>query len=130
MSNLISSDALYHDLTLNGFIKGFNFAIEFMENLPLAVSNNQVHLCDFCKYDYRECQAEKDDIIFGNGRGHDNICACAKFEIKPKQKGNWIEDSDPGQIIGEHYSCSECRVCHSTLKSNFCPNCGADMRRV
>lgn len=54
-----------------------------------------------------------------------NSLAPAKPERK---KGYWTEDSDPGQIIGEHYSCSECRACFSTLKSNFCPNCGADMR--
>lgn len=50
--------------------------------------NNQVNLCDSCTYTYPECPSEKDDVIFGNGIGNDNICACNKYQptIQPEQQ--------------------------------------------
>ena len=47
-----------------------------------ATLNNQVNLCDSCTYTYPECPSEKDDVIFGNGIGNDNICACNKYQPK------------------------------------------------
>ena len=62
-----------------------------VREIPSAEPDNQVHLCDSCHYCYPECPAEMSDVIFGNGIGHDNVCACAKFEIKPEQKkGKWL----------------------------------------
>ena len=49
-------------------------------SLPSAQPENQVHLCDSCRYIYPECPSEKGDVIFGNGKGNDNICACNKYE--------------------------------------------------
>ena len=49
------------------------------EQLPSAQPNNQVNLCDSCKYLYPDCPSEADDVIFGNGKGNDNICACNKY---------------------------------------------------
>lgn len=40
--------------------------------------------------------------------------------IEERQKGKWELDS-----IGAY--CSECKI-HPDYTSNFCPNCGADMR--
>lgn len=50
--------------------------------------NNQINLCDSCKYLYPACPSgkEKDDVIFGNGIGNDNICACNKYDpLKTKE---------------------------------------------
>lgn len=41
---------------------------------------NQVNLCDSCTYTYPECPSENGDVIFGNGIGNDNICACNKYQ--------------------------------------------------
>lgn len=46
----------------------------------ISAPNNQVNLCDSCTYTYPECPSEKDDVIFGNGIGNDNICACNKYQ--------------------------------------------------
>ena len=63
-------------------------ADEYAENEKAQLScegttfalNNQVNLCDSCTYTYPECPSEKDDVIFGNGIGNDNICACNKYQ--------------------------------------------------
>lgn len=107
--------------------------------LPSAEPDNQVHLCGFCKYGYPECPAEMSDVIFGNGIGHDNVCVCAKFEIKPeRKKGKWVKDehtySGPTTY---NYVCSACgaiggswlRDLPKNLMYPFCPHCGADMMR-
>ena len=55
-----------------------------MEQLPSAQPDNQVHLCDSCSYTYPECPSVYTDMIFGNGTGNDNICACSKY-LPPAQ---------------------------------------------
>ena len=49
---------------------------------------------------------------------------------KPKQKrGKWIKHGlEEGHAI-EKYTCSECGYYSGTKTSNFCPDCGADMRK-
>ena len=47
--------------------------------------------------------------------------AIEALEQQPKT-GHWI----PCDILQE-FKCSECRRCFG-IKTNFCPNCGADMR--
>lgn len=104
--------------------------------LSSAQPDNQVHLCDSCSYTYPECPSAYTDVIFGNGIGNDNICACSKYlpSAQPEQHtGKWIpSDSQCG------IQCSVCGVpvddfCHSIdyidldYKPNFCPNCGAKM---
>ena len=116
-------------------------------DMPSAL-NNQVNLCDSCTYTYPECPSEKDDVIFGNGIGNDNICACNKYqptvqpvatdtnvgnnsEIPNSSKGHWIfvhplQEDDTGA-----YMCSECKVGNFEIdpeRDFICPNCGADMR--
>lgn len=86
---------------------------------PSAEPDNQVHLCGFCKYDYPECPAEMSDVIFGNGTGHDNICACAKFEIKPERIATETEQT--------------AKVVHSTTFGewkNMCGRCFAKGRKM
>lgn len=50
------------------------------------------------------------------------------IEAEPVKHGRWIENSDPGQNINEHYMCSECGCTfHNWANDNYCPNCGARM---
>ena len=64
--------------------------LKYIEDLPPAEPDNQVHLCGFCKYGYPECPAEMSDVIFGNGIGHDNVCACAKYVPSAEPERKWI----------------------------------------
>ena len=44
--------------------------------------------------------------------------------------GEWIDRSDGGRIrypFWERYECSKCGA--KSENTNFCPNCGADMRK-
>ena len=38
---------------------------------------NRVHLCDSCIYAYPECDAY--EIVFGSGRGNDNVIECEVY---------------------------------------------------
>ena len=48
--------------------------------------------------------------------------------VQPRSKGHWISREGAGQVLPfwGKYQCSECGECAEN--SNFCPNCGADMR--
>lgn len=48
--------------------------------------NNQVHLCNSCKYDFPDCPSKNDDIVFGNGVGDDNI-VLAVNTCRPYSRG-------------------------------------------
>ena len=53
-----------------------------------------------------------------------------KVEIEERKVGKWIElkdfdCSDRGDYL---VKCSICDSCNGYDKSNYCPNCGADMR--
>lgn len=49
-------------------------------------------------------------------------------DAQPVKHGHWIENSDPGQNINEHYMCSECGCTfRNWANDNYCPNCGAKM---
>ena len=45
-----------------------------------------------------------------------------------RPQGEWLEicDIKSWQFTNEHYECDKCH--YKGNKSNFCPNCGADMR--
>ena len=49
-------------------------------------------------------------------------------DVKAENKGEWIEKEIDGYI---RYYCSKCGNCVSSFMncSDFCPNCGADMRK-
>jgi len=40
--------------------------------------NNKVHLCSSCSHEYPVC--DSGDIVYGNGKGNDNIAACSEYE--------------------------------------------------
>ena len=45
-----------------------------------------------------------------------------------REKGEWLfEETYPGVVSLNGYTCSECGK-NTTKKTNFCPNCGTDMR--
>ena len=50
-----------------------------------------------------------------------------KEALKKRPKGEWIHGDNPFKDI---WFCSECKPFKKgvTEKTNFCPNCGADMR--
>ena len=88
--------------------------------------NNQIHLCDSCKYNYPNCPSENEDVLFGNGVDNDNICCCAKYFVSiDRPHGEWIkhEIKDTCRWI----ECSECHKEYPNIEMNFCPNCGKRM---
>ncbi len=49
--------------------------------------------------------------------------------IEPERKdGKWIRHGIKEGHLIEKYTCSECGFYFGTKTSNFCPDCGADMR--
>lgn len=65
---------LYGDI--GGAMSG---AVKLIQSLSTHHIKNQTHLCNSCIYFYPECPSEDEDVIYGNGIGNDNICACAKY---------------------------------------------------
>ena len=45
----------------------------------MTILNNKVNLCDSCEQTIPNCDAASDDMIFGDGVGYDNVCACSKY---------------------------------------------------
>ena len=45
-------------------------------------------------------------------------------DVRPVRRGKWIDHQEGRWIYAK---CSECETVHD-VRSNFCPNCGADMR--
>jgi hypothetical protein len=46
-----------------------------------------------------------------------------------REKGEWVfEEVYPGVVSLNGYLCSKCRK-NTAKKTDFCPNCGADMRK-
>lgn len=85
--------------------------IDMVKKIPPGRPDNQVHLCDSCKYDYPNCPSESDDVIFGNGIGNDNICACNKY--KPSSQ------PDLGKYE-YHYDHTDC-IWYRPEARNRCP---------
>lgn len=52
----------------------------------MTICNNHVNLCDSCKKLMPECEASYDDVIYGDGVGNDNICACNKYQPVARRK--------------------------------------------
>ena len=62
----------------------------------------------------------------------------AKFQYKTR-KGHWIPKKilfplavNENELIKKYYICSECEESGTfwSVQTNFCPNCGADMRGI
>lgn len=61
--------------------------------LPSAQPDNQIHLCDSCEYNYPDCPCKPNDVIFGNGKGNDNICACNKYNPSAQPDKDALDDA-------------------------------------
>lgn len=58
------------------------------------INNNKVNLCDSCSQTYPECTSKPEDVYFGDGAGHDNICACSEYQPKSCGDGDTISRQD------------------------------------
>ena len=47
-----------------------------------------------------------------------------------QKTGKWIEHGVKEGHLIEKFTCSECDYYSGTKTSNYCPNCGADMREL
>ena len=124
MDDLISRqaaiDAIYHHLPSVSRTR----ARTMLHEVPSAQPENQVHLCDSCRHVSPECPSEEDDVIYGNGKGNDNICACNKYEpsVQPERtcvncgrtvnNGGWYADGRTRCPIEEHYALPKDGYCH------------------
>ena len=54
----------------------------------------------------------------------DAVAAIPAADVRPVKRGKWIDHQEGCWIYAK---CSECETVHD-VRSNFCPNCGADMR--
>lgn len=56
------------------------------------IVNNKVNLCDSCSQVYPDCTSKPENVYFGDGIGHDNICACSEY--RPSAQPQWIPVTD------------------------------------
>lgn len=80
---------------------------------------------------------DKDALIniFSHYYGNDKIEVDEVIEwideqptIEERKTGEWIDETfKPWGLVYHPYKCNQCGE-HSEADSNFCPNCGADMR--
>ena len=104
---------------------------------PERITGNAVHLCKSCKYTYPECPNDG-KVIFGDGKGNDNICACSEYEPKSpeRKKGRWLphpgdRDWDVCSVCGtgckrrEHGEAHQGITWETEYNYQYCPNCGA-----
>lgn len=81
--------------------------IEALEILPPAQPDNQTNLCDSCDCSYPDCPSKYDDVIFGNGIGNDNICACNKYKPSAQPEPHWIPCTERmPHNTGDFYLCT------------------------
>ena len=67
---------------------------DIIEDLPSAQPDNKINFCDSCKHTYPVCPSRSTDVIWGNGTGNDNICACSKYEPSAQPEQRWIPVSE------------------------------------
>ena len=88
------------------------------------MANTVKVVVEISKEDYKRL---KSDLWIGFS-GYDD--AIENVTLLSEDKGEWIEDedidaSDDGRLA---VKCSRCSEYNGYCKTNFCPNCGADMR--
>ena len=110
---------------LNAYKEGYKSAIEDYKQEPCddAISREAVLNA-----------IEHEDKWLLDAKGHNGLTEIAFSGLKARvdalpsvtqKSGKWIAHSDGIWI--EYYECSECGRAH-TIHSDYCPNCGADMR--
>ena len=67
------------------------------------------------------------DAMWGGCKVASFIETIPAADVKPVVRGSWTRfDYFP---VGHDYECSKCGYMNDMM-SNYCPNCGADMREV
>lgn len=130
-------DTVYNEMANERERKGLRLARWFLISAPTVSAtkklNNQIHLCDSCKYNYPNCPSENEDVLFGNGVGNDNICCCAKYLASAdRPHGEWMIDTYNMEL--------RCGICGETFRfddvdelldykeyAKYCLACGARM---
>lgn len=73
-----------------------------------------------------QCIDQEDDKSACWCMGKDRINQIPAADVRPVVRGEWLEPDDD-------YGYLECSVCEESSPNderwNFCPNCGADMRK-
>lgn len=93
-----------------------------------------------CSNQYKECLRKSD---WCGETAAWNICYGIKSipaaDVVERKRGSWVGEADgyaDGELVYDVWYCSECNHCiddgtdDPDLLPNFCPNCGADMRRA
>jgi len=126
-SDSISKQVAVEAITSYNGVVDKSVAKRILIQLPSAqpTLNNQINLCDTCKHNYPDCPAGEDDVLYGNGEGNDNICACGKYEAERRNTGRWV-DVGSGLSVWP-WKCSVCGGRQSVI-SDFCPDCGSKMK--
>lgn len=85
--------------------------------------------------DYIEREGLLDDILAAQDNGGMGAIVAGTLtryikrapaaDVRPVVRGRWLHETEI-----EGHACGECSACHKIrVIDNFCPNCGADMRR-
>lgn len=123
MDELIRKEDVIRALTGCGEAPKDEEIIMAIDKMPSPI-HNAVNLCDSCDHEYPDCPSDsKDDIIFGDGVGNDNICACRYYTPKNGKVAQWFINPD-----GYYPYCSNCKnEPRSGDMTDYCPSCGAFM---
>lgn len=70
----------------------------------------------------RTFQKDKDTMVYEVKKPYDIPT------IEERKTGRWVEHNSHKRGLGIVFECSECGEEIECESSNFCPNCGADMR--
>ena len=114
LHNEIVKRRISEDVNDDGSLDEFDTE-SILRRLQPAQPDNQIHLCDSCGYSYPECPSESNDVIFGNGNGNDNICACGKYKPSAQKKG--YTKADYIMALHKEYGCSLARAEEAHQKS-------------
>jgi len=51
----------------------------------MKIDTEKIHLCDSCKNEVAICKAKPTDIMYGNGKGNDNVIGCYHYEAEEEE---------------------------------------------
>ena len=98
-------------------------AIDPIDRIALMEKLGIKEECTVCEQNSSPHCKWKPDVV--------DVCEaiCTAPTIEPqRKKGMWIEHNPHKWGLGIVFECSECGEKIDCEPSNFCPNCGADMR--
>ena len=121
------------------FIEAVKMAIKALEQEPCEDAISRQAVLDKLK---RLIEVERlqgtDDMGYGRERVSAYECMMAEIEseclypsvCQTRPKGKWIKAGTGGDAYNMYYlyKCSNCGKLKEEPTSDFCPNCGADMR--